>query len=566
MTVRSVHLLLVSVLIVVSTFTGGTLCAQSPRIARLPQPPNWLRPPVRSSPAPVRQVSFQADEGSLPPNASQRSLLLVAPDASQRLLANRQPRSITIEQLTLDTLQHSLQIKILAADVHEVRNRSGVARAQFDWRSFIESSWRDANQPVGSTLDTGDSNGFLRTHDFSYQMGVRKKNRLGGEFQVGQQYRLENSNSSFFSPAQQGTATLQLTYDQPLLRGGGRLVQEGMVVVTQLRADAARDSTLKGIQDHLLSVYDAYWSLWNARAKLIKLREAHSRAEEILRVLHVREKVDGEREPILRTESALALRRTALIQAEREVLNRQARLRLLVNSPLFQDLQSVELLPLDQPWVATPLPALTEAFDDAVRHRPDVSQALLNVKSGGIERDIAQHELLPELSLVLESYVRGLQGDFNVGGAFKSQFREGDPTYSVALEFEAPWYNRAARAELQRRRWVLQRLRDEFQLALETVWLDVDMALRDATTSQREIDARRLTVERLTTQWRYSEERFRLMLTDGKSTALYLEDLLNVQSRLADAEAALAQSRSEYAIAALSLRRATGTLLEYAPQ
>ena len=100
-------------------------------------------------------------------------------------------------------------------------------------------------------------------------------------------------------------------------------------------------------------------------------------------------------------------------------------------------------MPPLQQRVQIDLPA---AVETALQQRPEVAQAIQQIQAAGVRLQMTRNELLPALNLVLETYVAGLRGNSDIEQAWLDQYREGEPSYSVALQYERPFGNRAAQA------------------------------------------------------------------------------------------------------------------------
>mgnify|MGYP002623249357 FL=1 len=480
---------------------------------------------------------------------------------SQPILPNRPAQRLHLQQLIFDALQYSLQVKILAGDTQIERTAIMQADAQFDWRAFAESYWNDITNPTGSSLTTGGPLQF-QNHQFTYEAGIRRQNLLGGQFEASQQFGTQNTNSQFFIPPQQGSTVLTLNYTQPLLRGAGRFYNERAVILAQVNTSAVTHEFLASLQQSLTEVQAAYWNLYFTRANLSAQRDLTRRAEQLVQQLELRENVDGTRDQLLRASAAAAARQAGLLRAEQAVVDAQSRLRELVNAPALFEFSSREFVPVDPPRSdAIPLDE-SALLQQALLRRPELRKALDDIKAGSIRQKVSRHELLPQLNLVIESYLDGIRGDYNIGGAFDDQFNAGRPSYTVGLEMEAPFLRREARATLRRTSLELEQLQNEFQLTVERVWIDLDRSIRELKTSHAEIEANRIVVERRAAELDYREKRWELLPPTGRTASLLLEDLLEAQNRLVDAQLNHLHSQINYVQAIINLKRATGTLLE----
>ena len=107
---------------------------------------------------------------------------------------------------------------------------------------------------MGNELTTGGAPRF-RDHVWYGSGGVRRRNRLGGEFEVSQKIGWQDNNSRFFVPREQGTARLEISYRQPLLSASGRCYNESRIVLASIAADIGRDDLRELLQEHLLQFY-----------------------------------------------------------------------------------------------------------------------------------------------------------------------------------------------------------------------------------------------------------------------------------------------------------------------
>src|SRR5262249_35062949 len=142
-----------------------------------------------------------------------------------------------------------------------------VEQADFDWRTFVDSTYRKTNDPVGNLLTTGNNSSRFIDNSWIANGGIRRKNLLGGELQAYQTLGTQLNNSRFLMPNPQGTSRLVLQYTQPLLNGAGKCVNESRIVLANLDTNATEDDSIQKLQDHLLKVTEGYWELYRSRAE-----------------------------------------------------------------------------------------------------------------------------------------------------------------------------------------------------------------------------------------------------------------------------------------------------------
>ena len=468
---------------------------------------------------------------------------------------------VTLEDIIIRTLANSTQIKVFA-ELPMIRRTAIVeADAAFDWSKFLETRWDDLNDPVGSSLTVGGTGTRFVNQQFTTTAGVKRRNRVGGTLDLSQQLGWQENNSTFFVPNPQGTARLVLGYTQPLQRGRGRLYNESLLCLAKLDANIADDEFRRQLQSHLLEVTRAYWSLYLERGVLFQKMTSHQRANEIYQMLEKRRDVDAQEAQIVSARASATTRYAELIRARMAVKNAESRIRSLVNDPTLGNFDEVEIVPVDAPNSTLEQPKMQQSVEFAFQHRPEVLQALKQIKAGQIRLGMATHELLPQLDLITETYVAGLEADGESMQAWANQFNSGRPGYSVGLSYEIPVGNRAAHARNTRRRLELRQLNSQYLTTLQTVKLEVEVAVREIETSSQEMEAKRQAMEARAAQLKALTKRWEQLPGEDVSASLALENLLVAQERLAEAEFQYLQSQLTYNLALMNLKRSTGLLL-----
>src|SRR5690606_38357653 len=128
-----------------------------------------------------------------------------------------------------------------------------------------------------------------------------------------------------------------------------------------------------------------------------------------------------------------------------------------------------------------------EAVSTALENRLELGQQQLRIDSAAVAERFYRNNLLPALNLVGSASLQGIDGD--VGGAFGDQWDADQFNYGVALQFEIPLGNRAARSLYTRSRLQRQQAIDQYQALIDQVALDVKTAQREVQTSWDEMVA-----------------------------------------------------------------------------
>lgn len=470
---------------------------------------------------------------------------------------------VTLESLLASALNYSAQIRVFC-ELPLIRETSVTElEAAFDPVSFVEARWDDFSDPVGNALTTGGPNRYLNRQLTSIA-GLRQKTLVGGNLEVTQRLGMQDTNSKFFLPGQQGTMKLAITHTQPLLRGRGQAYNQSLILLAQMDHDVAEGEFSTQLQEQLVEICEAYWGLYQERSVWALKRKSLQRAERILRTLKNRVEIDAVASQVERAEAEVATRQSELLRSELAVQNAESRIRFLVNDPaLGTDDSSAELIPTDLPSEDQCAVDVQSSMVTAMENRPEVNQAIQQVKAGCVRAEMSKHELMPTLNLITETYVYGLAGDYSLGDAYTDQFRRGRPSYTVGLQFEVPLYNRQAKARNERRQIELRQLRNQYETAIKNLALDVENAVTQLETSYHETLAQQRAVVAGRSQLEYLERRWELVPRENGTAVLMLENLLMAQERLVKSEEAYVQACVEYNNSLVAHRQATGELLRY---
>ncbi len=468
--------------------------------------------------------------------------------------------TVNVENLVVSALGHSPDVLAVYADVDSRNAAIGKEHGAFDWRAFVDSSYDYTSDPVGNDLTTGGPPRY-RDRNWYLSSGVRKLVGTGGEFEVSQKIGRQYNNSNFFIPPDQGNARFEISFTQPLLNKAGRFYTESRTVVAQIDAEVAGYELRDKLEDHSLQVARAYWDVYRARSIRWQKQKLFDSASVILNMLKAREAVDAVRRQTLRAEAAVANRRSDILRAAAAVRNAESQLRLLVNDPQLINGGRVELIPGEMPTVYPVKVSMRRSLETALCNRPDIAQAVREIRAANVRLGVAQNELLPKLDLVVSSYMYGLEGDADVASAFGNQFSVGEPGYSLGVLFEVPLGNRSARAEFASREAQLRKEMLELRATVEAGMTEVELAVRDVETSYQEMVSKYQSMVAADAEAKYLDRRWRLVPGQDAATPRLLEDLLDAQERLAEEEVGFATTQVNYTFALVQLKRAMGTLM-----
>ena len=469
---------------------------------------------------------------------------------------------LKLDEVLYMALASSEQIKVFQK-LPSIRRTANVeADSAFDWYGFLDTQWDRTSDPTGSTLTAGPGISRFRDNNMSMNGGFRKRTTTGGQLEVAQRFGWQDNNSTFFVPGQQGTSRLTVGISQPLLRGRGVEYNQSLVVLANIDHQVAFDELSRQVEGHLLEVARAYWTLYLERGVCFQKLRSYQRAKEVVDRLTLRKSIDVSGAQLKAAKAALADRISDLQRSFTAIKNGESRLRSLVNNPAFGKYSECELLPVDAPAFDLFDVDLHTEVAEGIHNRPEITQAVRQIRAAAIRCGMSRNELLPVLNLVTEAYVAGLADDFDSGQSWTRQFSQGEPGYSIGLNFEIPLGNRAAKARYDRRAIELSQVQHKYQVTLETVRLEVQVAVREIETSQRELFTKQQVVQAREEQLDYQLKRWERLPNEGVTSSLMLENILNAQDQLANAEFEYLKAQITYNLALINLRRTTGTLVQ----
>jgi hypothetical protein len=378
--------------------------------------------------------------------------------------------------------------------------------------------------------------------------------------EIAQQFGFKESNSQFISPNNQGNTRLALQYEKPLLRGAGEDYATSPLQLAEIDKDIAFDRLQAGIQDYLLETANAYWNLVLRRGRFLQAVNSWNRAKLVADEISQRQQIDVKPVAMDRAMQDVANRLAAAIQAEHDIIVAQEVLLSLIYANRYPQFAGTEVVPLTLPPHNPEAIAPDSQVDIAIQSRSEVHQVIREIRASAIEHKVAQSEVLPALNLVLTGYSAGLRGDYNAAGAFTDQFSTGQPGLGVGLDFEIPYKNRAARAAAEQRRIAMARIQNQFEVVVGEVSQDVRS---QAIQRNKFIAVLPQQWESLVLSRRLLEntETRRRFLADGTQVAdLYLDNLLQIQSRLEASEFAMLQAQVNFAMADMGLQRSVANL------
>ena len=553
----------------------------------------------------IDAIMCEVDAGAPPtqlPVIPAEPLTIRSPEA----LDSANYRNITLHEAIQIALSNSNVLRDLGATV--LRSPSLVATGQtlglaetdpqasieaalsaFDAQFYAFGKWQNNDRRFNNRFFGGGSTAFQQdTHDYVLQMS--KRTATGAQFAVRSvtDYDANNATGNLTPSAWQ--TQLHAEVRQPLLQGGGltfnRIAGPGAepgvytgVLIAKVNNDISSSKFRAQMRDYVSNVINAYWDLYFAYRDFDAKRDALERSRKTWQSYEAQKTSNRKagaaealaREQFYRFESELqdaitgkSIQRTQSGNASaggtfagiNGILTAQRRLRLLIGMPLSD---GALLRPADEPNDAPIVFDWNSISAEAIQLRSELQQQRLLVKRREMELLAAKNFLMPSLDMVSIYRVRGLDkhlaGDesaFGELGTFDFQELE------ASLELRMPVGFRQAHAAVRHA---------QFQVARARAILDEQQrqVLHDLSGVVAECD--RAFAQMQTNMNRYLAASDALEVLEANREAgmpVNLEQLLDAQRRMSEAQSRYFLSMAEYTIATKNVQFEKGTLLHTA--
>ncbi len=454
---------------------------------------------------------------------------------------------LSLEQLRAWVLEDNLELhaQLIAPAIAEQDLTAQEAR--FEAVLFGRGSYSDNETPTATVLEGSE------TQNTNGQLGVRLPLRTGGTLTAEFAGSRNDTNNTFSTLNPSFGAGPSVSLSQPLLRNAGHRVTEAPIQIARLDAQAVNARTRLQVIRILTETDRAYWQLYDARQQLQVRRQQHELATaQLQRAQRLVDAGNAAEVEILRAQAGVADGLEAIISAENQLRQTQRRLKRFANQPQLPPNGSAVLVPATDPNPVAYQLNLAPLIDAARQQRVELLETELTLARDALNIDLARNATLPLAVLDYRYGRNGLGASF--GDAVDQTFEQDFDSHRVGLNVEIPLGNQAARARLQsalltRLQRLATREQQEAQInqeiadaldTLETTWQTL-LAARQSVL----LEARVLGAE---------QRQFDLGLVTST-------DVLDAQTRLANARSREASALATYQIAQTDLAFATGTVL-----
>lgn len=428
-------------------------------------------------------------------------------------------------------------------------------RARFDPTVSVTNSWDRTETPIADfdPLDPMQTIiGGTRVDDYDMQFDLMKTTATGGEFNFGVSDITTRRQPGIFPLNPENRTSLDLSYTQPLLQGGGIAANLVPIVVARIDTERSYFQFKDSVQDMVRGVIEAYWTLvfartdlWAREQQVAQAEFAFSQAEARARV----QEISGAE--AAQTRLALANFRAALVAARANVLQQEAALRNILGLPLHDPVRITPISPpssdrLEVDW--------NLVVNLAEEYRPDIIELKLILEADQQLLLQARNQALPRVDAVSFYRWNGLEGTMPNGDHISSPLSR-STDWTLGVNFSVPLGLRQGRAQMRQQELLIARDRANLEQGLHNAVYSVALNVRNLDQFYEQYLAFRETRDAAHENLTAQMGRYRLGVNPYINVLQAIVDWGNAVSSEAQA---LTQYNTELA----RLQRETGTILE----
>lgn len=496
---------------------------------------------------------------------------------NQQLFAEETEKVLRPQELTLQDavelgLKNNLDIIVEKYQKKIALEKVIEEKGIFDPVLFCDLNKENKKIPIAEVFYP---RGFYENETLATKLGIEGMAMTGATYGVDLSFSRSESTSEVqtFSPNYSAYLSFKLTH--PLLKDFGIEITKTRIRVAEKGSEISRLHVKNIAIETVMAVEDAYLDLVFQNKNLILQNESLVLARKLLTETMIKVKA-GEIAPIniIQAKTGIASREQDVIIAKNELARSENRLRLLLDLADSAD----GFIPVDMPNKNHILPFLKDCLKRALKSRPDLMAAMLEVEQKIIQERYAKNQARPRLDLIGEYGFRGMSGSSSPYGdptgsriqdtsfegkeswsdAFDGFFSDsGYDFWSVAVKFEVPFGNQRARSRIlqagfdkKRSDIKVKRLENEIRNEVKTAFLDIK-------TGIKRMDVAKTAVDLAEEQLYYEEVRFRA----GESVSY---NILKFQKNLTEKQMDELRAAIDYNRALSRLKGAEGeSLNEY---
>lgn len=429
-------------------------------------------------------------------------------------------------------------------------------RAAFDPTLEANNTWTQTEPPT-AFLDpgspTGTSFGGVQAENHNVSVGLSQRNLAGGTARFGFGNEASRFSPGLFALNPANRYSTELSYTQPLLRGGGVLANRTPIILAQIDTERSFFQFRDDIQELVRGTIDAYWAVVFARTDVWAREIQVNQAEELVRFSEARQKTGfANITEVAQAQSALAQFRASLVFARANLLTREAALQNILGiPPTLREL----LTPSTPPTTERIQFDWNEITTIAQQRRPDLIELKLVLEADQQRVLLANNQARPSLDLVSIYRWNGLEGRTPSGarvGSTGDQYQD----WTLGVNFSVPLFLRSERASLRSAQLVVARDRANLTQGVHNARHLLALRIRNLYTFYEQYEAFRIAREAAK---RNLSRQFAAYRTGNP---VLFVNVLQAISDWGNSVSQEAQAVTQYNTELANLERESGTILE----
>lgn len=502
-------------------------------------------------------------------------------------IANTTPQAITTAAAAVTTTYDPALIESgYGGNTGSPLSGAGVEAALSEFDAQLDSSiiWQKNDRPQNFGANNIFSPRF--SQDLSrYTTGITKTAATGSTFEIRNNIAYDQNNNLSRSAPSDWNVNLEAAFTQPLLAGAGtqynriagpRSFQESAggfadqidgVLISRIRYDITLSEFETSVRNLMLDVEDAYWELYFTYRDLEARKVGRDSALATWRRVNTLLRAGGaggEASAEAQARTQYYLFQSQLETALTTVFRVESRLRYLMGL----DTDGRLIRPVDEPTTAPVSFDWPAIHSEALARREELRRQKWQIKRRELELIAARNQLLPRLDLVgryrwlgagdeLIDPDRNGISPFNPGSNAFESLTSGDfQEWEVGVQLNMPIGFRRGMAAVRHHQLLLARERE----VLKEMELEVSHQLGDA---KRDVDLNFGVAQTNFNQRVSAENEVQAVQAVYDVGTITLDQVLDAQSRRANAETAYYRSLVDYNRAIMRLHARKGSLLEY---
>jgi outer membrane protein TolC len=333
------------------------------------------------------------------------------PASAQQPAADGRPvRRLTADEAVKLAIENNLGIQISRLDP-QIEDLN-VLSARTAWAPAFATTFQNTSlQRPSSNIFTGSQEANFRQDRFTSNFGIQQTLPWGGLYEVGWDNSRQSSNNPGDTWKPQLNSTLNLNYQQSLLRGWAIDSIRQQVQVSEKNRDIADVGLRQTLASTTRTVRNAYWNLAYAVASLAVQQQSLELAQESLR--NTRSRVEIGTVPpidIVEAQSEVAAREEAVIVAQANIATAEDNLRSLVFDPAMPDFWNIRIEPTELPPFQPTSVDVEAAVRNALDRRTDLQQAKTSMEATEINIRFFRNQTLPDVQATVNYGLAALGG------------------------------------------------------------------------------------------------------------------------------------------------------------